>query len=214
MSYVEKTERWPTGGIDLPRFAADLVKAFNALDTNPAIEAKIAPAGDYPNEHQNIDVGGGNLLWLTSDNWKKRIRVSIHASDVKHGDRNTYNKEHRTESATVNPDGRSIEAVARDIKRRVIDASANALKLQREYAAAQQSNRDGIKAKAAALTKACPTLSVRVNDGQQSAELYYNRNGSYLSGSLSFDGSIRLRDVSGIKADKMARLLTLLEGGK
>ncbi|MBO0716106.1 MAG: hypothetical protein J2P55_02065, partial [Rhizobiales bacterium] len=210
VSYIVPSERNPRGGIDLPTFAADLVKALNALDANPAIEARIAnEQTDYPNEHQNIDIGNATRLWLTADNWKKRVRVSIHATDVQHGDRNTYNKDHRTEDATVNPDGRSIDSIARDIKRRVIDASAAALKLQRDYAAAQASNRASIKDRAEALAKACPMLSVKLNEREQNASLYFNHGGGYLSGTLSHDGNVRMRDVSGISADNMPALLKL-----
>jgi hypothetical protein len=209
VSYIVPSERNPRGGIDLQTFAADLVKALNALDTDPAIDSKIAAAGDYPHEHQNIDLDATTRLWLTADNWKKRVRVSIHATDVQHGDRNTYNKDHKTEDATVNPDGRGIESIARDVKRRVIDASANALKLQRDYAAAQNANRASIQDRATALAKACPMLSVKVNEREQNASLYFNHGGGYLSGTLSFDGSVRMRDVSGISAANMPALLKL-----
>ena len=51
--------------IDLPRFATDLITALNALDTNPALEAKLAPdQTDYPNEQHYIDLAGGNRLRL------------------------------------------------------------------------------------------------------------------------------------------------------
>jgi len=211
VSYIAPTERDPRGAIDLPRFAADLVKALNALDTNPAIECKLAPAGDYPNERQKIALDGSTELWVSADNWKKRVSVSIHAGDVPWDDRNTYNKDHHTESAKVNPDGRSIKTIARDIKRRVIDASAAALKLQRDHASAMAANRTSIKVRVAAFAKACPAVSITVHEREQNASLYYNSNGAYLSGTLSHDGSVRMRDVSGrLDGHKMAKLIALL----
>lgn len=202
--------------IDLQTFAADLVKALNGLDTNPALEAKIVTDREnhYPSEQQYIDIVGGDRLRLSADNWKRRVRVSVDATDVPHGDRNSYAKEHRTESANVNPDGRKIESVAGDILRRVILPSRPALALQREYAVIQTKNRNGIVQHVEALRRSAPALSVRVEQGAQQAALYYNTDGLYISGRLSFDGSVSLDRLSSIPADKMPALIKLLNGGK
>jgi len=212
MSYITLNEdHRPT--TDLARFAIDLVAALNALDTNPALEAKLAPKQtDYPNEQQYIDLAGGDRLRVSADNYKRRVRVSIDAPDVPHGDRNSYDKDHRTESATVNPDGRKIAALAADVLRRVILPSRPALALQRAYAAQQAKNRNGIVEQADALRRSAPGLSVRVVDGAQEASLYLNGSPAdlYLSGTLSCNGKVRLRDLSSFPADKLPALIKLL----
>ena len=129
---------------------------------------------------------------------------------MKYNDRNTYDKAHRTESATINPDGRKIAAIAADVLRRVIVPSLPALELQRTYAAQQAKNRNGIAERAAALRQAVPGISVRLENGAQSATVY--NSGPYLSGTLSYDGKVSLRDVS-IAADELPALIKLLPAG-
>lgn len=208
MSYVIEVDRKFGSGkekkIDLPRFAADLAKELGG---------EVLPPPDYPRERQYIGIGTDKLD-ITVDDWKKRVSVSIEAPDVAWGDWSTYDKAQRTESATVNPDGRSIAAIAKDIKKRVIDANQAALAARRAYAVQQKQNRADIVARANELKAAYPKLDVRVNEREQNASIYSGPSAFYLSARMSSNGRVsvdRLGDVSG---ETFVKILAVLEAGE
>ena len=118
---------------------------------------------------------------------------------MKWGDWSSYDKAQKTESATINPDGRSIAAIAKDIKKRVIDANQAALAARRAYAVQQQQNRADIVSRAAKLKAAYPKLDVRVNERDQNATIYSGPSAFYLGGRMSSNGRVsvdRFGDVS------------------
>lgn len=198
--------------IDLPRFAKDLAKALDNLLTS--VDVKLLPTTEYPNERQTIRIGKDNLN-LGADNYKKRITASIAASDVTWDDRNTYDKSHRTETATVGPDGnRDIKTIARDLNRRVIDASQPALKLQREYAAKQQAGRAAIVIKANALKAKLPGLDIRTDEKAQRASIYGGSDGHYISATLNADGQVSIERIGSVSVEKFERIVAILNGGK
>jgi hypothetical protein len=189
--------------IDLPRFAADLATQLTGTAANN---------GGYPDERQDIMVGT-DQLHLSADNHKKRVHVSISAPEVKYDDRNTYDKTHKTESASVNPDGRTIERIAADIKRRVIEPSKDALRLQREYAVKMAEGRASIVRLSAALKARLPSLDVRTNEKEQRAAIYSGSNGHYLSATLSGDGTIAVERLGSMPMSKFERIVAILNEG-
>jgi hypothetical protein len=189
--------------IDLVRFAADLAKQ---------LAGTTAAKGGYPDERQDIMVGT-DQLHLSTDNHKKRVHVSISAPDVKHGDRNIYDKAHKTESASVNPDGRTIERIAADIKRRVIEPSKEALRLQREHAKRMAEGRAAIVRLSAALKRRLPDLDVRTNEQEQRAAIYGGSNGHYLSATLSGDGTVAVERLGSMPMSKFERIVAILNEG-
>jgi hypothetical protein len=194
--------------MDLPRFAADLAKELGGT---------VVP-GEHARDQQTIAIGD-NQLNLYCHTYRKPVRVNVYinAPDVKHDDRNHYDKTHKAQDASVNPDARPIASIARDIKKRVIDASLEALQRQREYAALQAERRDGIKRQVAEITASCPELDVRLHEREQRATIY-NRNGSHhVSGTLYADGTVsieRLGQVSRAKFEAILRLLNDTKGTK
>jgi hypothetical protein len=188
--------------IDLPRFAAELAKELGGV---------LQEAGEYPNDRQQILIGA-DMLELGADNWKKRVSASISAPDVKWGDWSTYDKAQRAESASVNPDGRSIPAIAKDIKKRVIDANQPALAARRAYAAQQQQNRASIVKHADALKAAHPLLNVRVYEDKQSAEIYTGASGHYIDAALSSDGKVSIKRLGDVNAEQFAKIMAVLNG--
>jgi hypothetical protein len=186
--------------IDLPRFAAELAKELGGV---------LQEAGEYPNERQQILIGA-DMLELGADNWKKRVSASISAPDIKWGDWSTYDKAQRAESASVNPDGRSIPAIAKDIKKRVIDANQPALAARRAYAAQQQQNRASIVKHADALKAAHPLLNVRVYEDKQSAEIYTGASGHYIDAALSSDGKVSIKRLGDVNAEQFAKIMAVL----
>jgi len=190
--------------IDLPSFARDLAKELGGT---------LQPAGEYPNERQIIKVGADHLD-LSANNYsgKGRVHAYISAPDVKPGDRNTYEKTHKTESAAVNPNGRAIKHIAADIKRRVIDASQEALRLQREHAANLARKRGELNQHAAALQKATG-LRVRVNEGELRASLdSCGTNGHYIGATLYADNTVRVGDLGTVSVDQFKAIVAILNG--
>jgi hypothetical protein len=201
--YVYRDEKsYGSTKIDMPRFAADIAKA---------IGGELLPPGDYPHERQFIRVGKDKLD-LAANTWKKRVNVSIEAPDVAWGDWSTYDKTQRTESASVNPDGRSIAAIAKDLKKRVVEANQAALAARRAYAAQQKQNRADIVARAAALKAACPNLTVNVNEREQNATIYSGPSQLYLSGRLDSRGRVQLDRLDYMSIDAFKKIIAILEG--
>lgn len=184
--------------IDLDRFATDLAKALGAelIDTTYKY-------------YREIRVGA-DVLHLGANEWKKRVSVSIHAPDVKYGDWSAYDKAQKTESASVNPDGRRIELIARDIKKRVIEANKPALAARRAYAKQQQQNRTDIVTHAAAIKKANPSLDVRVRDGEQKAAVYSGGNGHYVSAYLECDNTVSIERIGSVSAAQFSAIMKIL----
>jgi len=198
-SYIKQTERNPRGEIDLARFAADLAKALGG---------ELQAAGDYPNEVQTFRVGA-DLVCLHANNWKRRVNVSISAPDVPHDERFArYDKSDRPESATVSPD-RPIATIARDVKRRVIDASQPALTLQRENAKANATRRAAIVVEADALKATCPMLDVKVNEREQRATIWGSGD-HYLSATLSADGKVHVERIGSMDRATFQKIVALL----
>jgi hypothetical protein len=188
--------------IDLPRFAAELAKA---------IGGELQEAGEYPGERQQIKIGS-DVLELGADNYKRRVSASISAPEIPWGDWSTYDKAQRTESASVNPDGRSIAAIAKDIKKRVIDANQPALAARRAYAAQQKRNRVDIVRHADALKAAHPLLNIRVYQDKQSAEIYTGASGHYIDAALSSDGKVSIKRLGDVSAETFAKIMAVLNG--
>jgi hypothetical protein len=207
--FYEQAAGYPGGKpekkIDLPRFAADLAKELGGEVSHEKL--------DYPGERQKIRLGADEL-WLGANNWKKRVSASLHAPDVPWNDRNMYDRTHRTEDASVNPDGRSIAAIARDIKKRVIDASQSALAAQRAHATQQNQNRAAIVRHAAALKAARPELNVRVDEDSQKAVIYTGSGEHYVSATMHSDGSVGIDRLGSVSAEVFGQIMALVNGSK
>jgi hypothetical protein len=208
LSYIIEVERKIGSGtekkIDLPRFAADLAKELGAK--------VLPPATDYPSEYQSLAIGIDRLV-LNADNWKKRVTANLEAPDVAWGDWSTYADDQKTESATVNPDGRSIASIAKDIQKRVIDANQAALAARRAYAVQQKQNRADIVARAAALKAAHPNLDVRVNESEQSATIYSGPSAFYLNARMNSSGRVSIDRLGDVSGETFGKILAVLEAG-
>ena len=120
----------------------------------------------------------------------------------------------KTESATVNPDGRSIAAIAKDLKKRVIDANLAALDARRAYAAQQVKNRASIVTRAADLKAAYPKLDVRVNEREQNATIYSGPSAFYLSGRMNAQGRVSVDRFGDVSTETFLKILAVLESDK
>lgn len=203
VKYITETEEYGRKRyqIDLPRFAADIAKELGG---------KLMPAGDYPNEHQAIMVGSDQLD-LRADNHKRRINCYANAPEIAWGDWSTYDKAQATESASVNPDGRSIGAIAKDLKKRVLDANQKPLAARRAYAVAQRENRASIVKNADALKAKHPGLDIRVNEREQTAQIYSGATGHYVSARMSHSGEVSIDRIGSFSAEAFGQILAILD---
>lgn len=186
----------------------DLVAFAYALANE--LGGQLLKGDEYPNERQRIALGP-DILILRGNHYgaKGRVEVCITAAGIFPQDRDFYSKSHKTAEATVNPDGRDIAAIARDIKRRVIDASQEALKAQRDYAAQRALQRNGVASYVGPLTDM--GLRVDVASDGLTASLW-NQGGHYLSGRLQADGTVYLDRVGSMDLETFKRVLAVLNG--
>lgn len=207
MSYITETEKYGRKEfkIDLPRFAADLAKALGAK--------LLKPDTDYPMENQCLAVGTNKLV-LRADNWKRKVEAYLEAPDVKWGDWSSYDKAQKTESAKVNPNGRSIASIAKDIQKRVIGANLAALEARRAYAVQQEQNRADIVARADRLKSAYPKLDIRVNEREQNASIYSGPSAFYLSGRMNSSGRVSVDRFGDVSTETFLKILAVLEAGQ
>jgi hypothetical protein len=188
---------------DLVRFAADLAKELGATVTTEP--------GGYPNERQTLRLGADELLVGCNQYGREmRVDVSIRAPDIRHEDRNHYAAQHKTGSASVNPAARSIAAIAKDIRKRVVDASAEALAAQRSYATNAQNGRAELRKQADTLVKRFSKLDVRMEPNSDTATIF-NRDGHYLHARLTTSG-VTIDRIGSLSLDQFAKLVELING--
>jgi hypothetical protein len=188
----------------MPRFAADLAKELGG-------EQK--PDPEHPQTYQYIRLGTDEVR-LNADNYKKRVWVSIDAPEIPHGDWSRYDSAQQIVGAGINPDGRSIAAIARDIKKRVIDLNQPALAARRAYAAKQQQNRSDIVQHLDALQAAHPALQIRMHDDKQSAGFFSRSGARHIDGQLDSSGRVRIKSIDSVSAKAFAKIMAALQDDK
>lgn len=134
--------------VDIERFATDLCAAMGGTGLN--IEK-----GD---ERASFMLGFDKITLHTS-RWNTKPEVTVHLDtpDVSDEDRK-FEGDRATERASVNPDARAIERIAADVRRRVVEGSAEATKWRRDKAAKFA----GIRQCLADLTPALTQLGLEV----------------------------------------------------
>lgn len=209
-SQIGEPEKRPImeGVVDLPRLAKDVAKELGGVVTTK---------GEYPNEQQSVQVvaadGKAVEVSFRSDTCKApdktRIHVYLNVPDVKYEDRNMYNAAHKTATASVSPT-KSAAVIAKDIKKRVIEASADAVAAQRTYAEAQRAARNGVQEVAAQLAKLVSGVKVRVADDKLSASFYVDK--PYISGRISANGSVTIERIDAVNLDKFSEIVRVVKG--
>lgn len=133
----------------------------------------------------------------------KRLTASAYAADKDASARAyRYGRPLKFPEATFDPT-RPVDALARDIGKRLIEKSAPALAAIREMDASQQALTGALETQAAAIRRRHPALQVTVKDHE--AQVY----GSGVSARMSRDGSLYFDRIS-VGADKAARVLAIL----
>lgn len=209
MAYITSTpnaydaRRKPDIKIDTHRFAADLAKALGGVLQIPD---RIIDA------YARISLGN-DVLTVYGREYPApgKIDVSITAGDVPSNLRNSYANDHKTQSASVNPDGRDIKRIAADIKRRVVDASQDALAAQRQYAADKLNRLASLADIVAKFRTDAPAgWRVELSADKENATFSGDRESGYISGRIYADGTVSIDRSSSIGIDKFQRIAAIL----
>jgi hypothetical protein len=192
MSYLIVSESHHGGRIiDERRFAVDLAKE---LGGNVLIDG-----------HSVYIIVGDNKLGIRADNHKKRINVSIQCAEQAWGAWGS-SADQNADSATINPEARPIASIAKDIRKRVIEANAPALAARRAYAAAKVKAANDLAGYAEQLRKAVPNIRVEVKGETASV----SSSGLYLYARLESYGKVSIDRIESIPVAKFARIMAIL----
>lgn len=118
----------------------------------------------------------------------------------------------RTKVASITVDGtRPIDAVAKDVKRRLVQPALDQAKESARKVAARRNGCNEFRAMAAEMRATYPGLSIEFpSDNATSARLYFNANECYLTGELYSDGRISVQRLSLRTAKAASALLDLI----
>jgi hypothetical protein len=167
------------------------------------------PGSLYPNV--TIDCGDGLKLYLRSEYGAKLGRVEVFAAFDGPGHRLETHERPKLPSAGADS-ARSIEALAKDITRRVIEPARPAIAAYRDALAKRENVTAGLKGMAKAMEASFPGLQVTLRDDNATeAQIYFNRpEVGYLTGTMNADGKCSFQRVAIHTADGARRLFALL----
>jgi hypothetical protein len=207
--YTTQVERYgrTESVVDAQAFARDLSKTLGGGALLPPHPNSLA------SEHHSFASFpmGLNIISVRANHYgsKGRVEVRISASDVAFDEFNRYAKTHDTQSATVDPEARTIERIAVDIKKRVIDASADALRLQREYASSIRANRDELGEDIKTLNASGYVATRRQGERDVKASVYSAGGHHYVSGYVT-NGTVSIDHIGSMSVAKFLRVVAAL----
>lgn len=109
---------------------------------------------------------------------------------------------------------RDVAKIAADLKRRMLDKLPGAIAAVDARIAERSARVDGLASIVAELQTAFPGLSINRRDGNAtSADVYFNHDGRYLTGSINADGCLSIQRLS-LRTANDARALFALVAGK
>src|SRR5262245_25158767 len=193
--------------VDLPRFVADLAKAFGG--------AVLPNKSDFADDDQRngeiaIDREGVKVLVHSVWNDKTKVSLSIQALDHKWMAGNEPSGEdYKTPTIRVSVD-RPMKVLVNDITKRLIAPGLAPIAKRKEYQA--QLNKSASDLKLWAEHFRARGFNVRLDEGAtHGGTLYRNREGEpYLSGEFYPDGRVTFRSV-GFSAAQLFKVLAALE---
>jgi hypothetical protein len=109
---------------------------------------------------------------------------------------------------------RPVERLAADIKRRVIDAGADALANWREALEQERRRRSDLARTVKRIAAEIPAADVALTSDGESATFYLNNGSAYLSGTLYADGTLSVQRCGSIPADRLVAVVAALSGGE
>lgn len=177
---------------DMARFANDLCRAMGGT----ALEVQY--------DHSATFTLGNDRISIYAD-YRAKVTVGIHAPDVDYKDIR-YGNEFKTVSAGINPDGRTIDKIAADVRKRVVLANQPVLAAQR----ARRDELNGVRTKMVGTKDRLAEmgLQVRVGDDGLSGSIY-NQGRHHLVGSFHTD-TVSISSIGSMSIEKFQRILAII----
>ena len=201
MSYFQ-TDSHGQIRLNAERFARDLCEALGAggyesEDFISAARIYIAPLRLYLRQGYGAQV--------------KRVTISSGIADSEiHRRAYSRRSNFKFPEVTVDPD-RPMAALAKDIRKRVIDASAGPLAAMLDAEKQATELASNVRQHAERIATAFPTASVKIGDDTQTeAGFYLNHNGVYLSGRINSSGALYVDRLGTIPPEKLNAILAVL----
>src|SRR5262245_60317119 len=186
--YMTTIERYgrPEPVLAMTNFAADLAKALGG---------KVLPrdADRIGGDRDDIEVDGVRL-WLTWSSWgaargKVRVHAARPADNLRYND-HPYGDGYKLPEASITP-SRRMAALAKDIRRRVIEPAKPVIAKWREHGAAVTKRGEDLVARAERLRAL--GMAVRLDEG---ATRTGSLHGFGMYGEFYADGSVNLRSMN------------------
>lgn len=203
MSYLIESEHYGRKETqpDLERFARDLApliggrfeKTDSAWGAFIAIEGATVSVGKPAGSYRHCE----------------RVVLSIEATGIAHNDRPYYGRDDtKLPSITVSAT-RPIEAVAKEVKRRLIEPAQAPLAKRREYAANRVAERDKLTETVTQLRALYGEKAVSTKNGDGfTAHLWISE--PYVAANVSADGRVSIERVQTVTLEKFNAIVALL----
>jgi hypothetical protein len=205
-NYVTTIERYgrPENVFDMAAFAKDLAAALGGK----VLERDADRIGS---DRDDIEVDGVRI-WLSVKGWGAGANTKVHVWAARPADGLRYN-EHPYGDGYKLPDAyvtatRPMPAIAKDVRRRVVEAAKPVIAKWREHAAAVTKRGEDLVATAERLREL--GLAVRVDEG---ATRTGSLHGYGMYGEFYADGSVNLRSMN-LNAAAFAAVVAALANGK
>ncbi|KAB2661438.1 hypothetical protein F9K91_24890 [Brucella tritici] len=203
MSKYESRDQHNHLRFDIETFGRDLAAEMG-------IEVEVDGAGTlYPNVV--LILGQGLIASLCfSHKADKKVHIRGYHRDnnklAHHSDRVSF------PNITVNPE-RDLAAIGRDIQRRLIQVSKEGIESIKARLASQNERAGMLADVIKEYKERFPDASINsISGSTHEADIYYNRNGTYLSGSIDYKGKLYIQRLSVGDAKTSAALMAALTG--
>lgn len=195
----------PNTYLDLAGFAEALAKELGET-------ADVRERGPYA--IAGVSCANGVHLHVAGEYGAKFGRVAVSARIPAE---DTLDHHERTKLPRITVDSaRPLQALAKDIRRRVLEPAAEALKASADTLKAVEDRREALAGHVAKLRETFPGLQVTPDERGDRASLYFNNSdrGGYITGTLYADGRMCLdRVVAYTDAACMGVLAAIAGGG-
>lgn len=189
--------------IDLPRFTADLAAELGGIVTKKE-----------DREFSYIRLDDLELHVYANGYWSHgKVHISAIAADIPPGDRpyqdgtGTY----RLPDARVSPD-RPMATIAKDIKRRVIDAAQTPLANIKKYVAQRSASRNSLTENVAKIRAAVPEITEtdRGSDDAYNRSLWWSGQGVYMYARAYAGGDVGIDRIGNVSLEAFIEICDVL----
>lgn len=204
MTYLTNREEFgrTLRAVDVTRFTTDLCQALGGKLVN---DPERRAGASFILDGAEISV---HSIWNASD------KVSLHIAPSPRtwlGSNEPHGEEYKLPSIRVSVE-RPMAALAKDVKRRLIDPAQGPLAKRREHTAKIADNATKLKVTSERLRATHPSLDVRLERDATYNGTFYNRNGVYLNGRFDYNGSVTIDRIGSLSAEQFDAVMRVLYG--